>query len=194
MQDKNWFDRRLPIVNKVLLLAIVLINLYIIVLPFLPQATYVVRGVVSEKKEISTPEQRNQIDRSSDHLVIPRMNLDEKIWVGDNEKLVNKGIWHIPQSSTPDKGSNTVLVGHRFSYKDAAVLYHLDKVRVDDPITVAWGGKLYNYKVSETKIVKPSDVYVEDPTDESILTVYTCHPIWSIKERLVVVARLENIE
>ena len=122
------------------------------------------------------------------------MNLNEFIWVGNNEKLVNNGIWHIPHSSTPDKGSNTVLVGHRFTYKNTAVLYHLDKVKTGDPITVAWDGKLYNYVVSESKIVKPSDVYVEDPTEDSILTIYTCNPVWSTRERLVVVARLESVE
>src|SRR5699024_902953 len=97
-------------------------------------------------------------------------------------------------SSTPDKGGNTVLVGHRFSYKDAAVLYHLDKAKQDDPIVVAWDGKIYTYKVSESKIVKPTDIYVEAPSEDDRLTIYTCHPIWSVKERLVVVANLESIE
>ena len=194
MLKQNWFDRRLPIINKLLLTAIILINAYIILLPFLPKVSYEVSKFTSDTKSINTPEERKAIDRSKNHVVIPSMNLDEFIWVGNNEKLVSKGIWHIPHSSTPDKGSNTVLVGHRFTYKNTAVLYHLDKVKTGDPITVAWDGKLYNYVVSESKIVKPSDVYVEDPTEDSILTIYTCNPVWSTRERLVVVARLESVE
>ena len=194
MLKQNWFDRRLPIINKLLLTAIILINAYIILLPFLPKVSYEVSKFTSDTKSINTPEERKAIDRSKNHVVIPSMNLNEFIWVGNNEKLVNKGIWHIPHSSTPDKGSNTVLVGHRFTYKNTAVLYHLDKVKTGDPITVAWDGKLYNYVVSESKIVKPSDVYVEDPTEDSILTIYTCNPVWSTRERLVVVARLESVE
>lgn len=195
MLKLTWIDKNLRIINRVLLFLIIVINVYVIITPFLPQITYKVDSVVGKDiPKINTPEERKIIDRSYDHLVIPSMNLDEKIWIGDNEKLVNKGIWHIPHSSDPSKGSNTVLVGHRFSYKDAAVLYHLDKVSLGDAITVAWEGKLYNYKVSESKIVKPTDVYIEDPSNESRLTIYTCHPVWSIRERLVVVAKLESVE
>jgi sortase (surface protein transpeptidase) len=33
---------------------------------------------------------------------------------------------------------------------------------------------------------------VEAPTDEHILTLYTCTPLWSAKDRLVIKARLIN--
>ncbi len=190
----NWFDRHLRGINRSLLVIIILLNAYVLAAPFWPQASYRIAEAVSTTQDVDTPEARQEIDRSTDHIVIPRLRLDEKIWIGDNERLVNKGVWHIPHSSTPDKGSNTVLVGHRFSYKDPAVFYHLDKVEVGDPIVVAWDGKLYTYRVDGSKIVKPTDVYVEDPSDESMLTLYTCHPLWSIRERLVVTANLEAIE
>lgn len=191
---KSKLDKILSVVNKLLMIAILAINGYVIFAPFFPQASFVVSNVTKEKKDLSDTAQRADIDRSYDHLVIPAMGLDEKIWVGENEKLVNKGIWQIPHTSTPDKGSNTVLVGHRFTYKNTAVLYHLDKVNRDDYISVAWQGKIYTYKVSETKVVKPTDVYIEDPTEDSILTVYTCNPVWSTRERLVVIAKLESVD
>lgn len=190
----NWFDKNIRTINKLLFVLIIILNLYVIVSPFLPQATYRINDIITTDKKVETPEERRSIDRSTDRLLIPRMHLEEKVWIGDNEKLVNKGVWHIPHSSNPDAGSNTVLVGHRFSYKDPAVFYHLDKVQINDPVVVVWGGKLYTYKVTESKIVKPTDVYVEAPTEDSILTLYTCNPLWSIKERLVVVAKLESIE
>ncbi len=190
----KWLDRHIRLINRLLLAAILLINAYVVVAPFLPQASYQIGQVFSEPAQVETPEQRAVIDRSTDHIFIPKISLDQKIWFGDSPWLVNKGVWHIPKSSTPDKGSNTVLVGHRFTYKDPAVFYHLDKVEVDDPIVVAYGGKLYNYKVRETKIVNPTDVYVEDATQESILTLYTCHPVWSTRQRLVVIASLEGVE
>jgi LPXTG-site transpeptidase (sortase) family protein len=190
----EWFDRHLRKINWLMLLTIFLLNAYVLVTPFLPQVTYQVGQAFSEPIKVDTPEARAVIDRSTDHLVIPKISLDQKIWFGDSPWLVNKGVWHVPETSTPDKGSNTVLVGHRFSYKDAAVFYHLDKVAVDDPIIAAYGGKLYNYKVSEIKIVNPTDVYVEDPTEDDQLTLYTCHPLWSTRQRLVVVAKLESVE
>lgn len=190
----KWFDRHLRWVNRGILLLIILLNGYVLLTPFLPQVTYQVGQVFSEPAAVDTPEQRAVVDRGTDHVVIPKISLDQKIWFGDSPWLVNKGVWHIPRSSTPDKGSNTVLVGHRFTYKDPAVFYHLDKVEVGDPIIAVYSGKLYNYKVSEKKIVNPTDVYVEDPTDDSRLTLYTCHPVWSTRQRLVIVASLESIE
>lgn len=194
MIKKNWFDQHLKKINWMMLIAIILLNAYVIVTPFLPQVTYQVTQVFTEPQKVETPEQREVISRDADHVVIPKIGLDQKIWFGDSPWLVNKGVWHIPHSSTPDKGSNTVLVGHRFSYKDPAVFYHLDKLDIGDPIVAAYEGKLYYYKVRETKIVNPKDVYIEDPTDESILTLYTCHPLWSTRQRLVVIAELESIE
>lgn len=194
MTKRGWFDRHVRKINTLLLVSIVLLNAYVIVTPFLPQVTYQVAQVFSEPVQAETPEQRAEISRDTDHVVIPKIGLDQKIWFGNNEKLVNKGVWHIPHSSTPDKGSNTVLVGHRFSYKDPAVFYHLDKVSVGDPIVIAYSGKLYTYKVNETKIVKPTDVYVEEATEDDVLTLYTCHPLWSTKERLVLTAKLEAID
>lgn len=189
-----WFDRHLKKINWALLLAIILLNGYVIVTPFLPQVTYQVQQVFSEPQPVDTPEARAVIDRSYDHVIIPKISLDQKIWFGDNEKLVNKGVWHIPRSSTPDKGSNTVLVGHRFSYQDPAVFYHLDKVDVGEPIIVAYDGTLYTYRVQERKIVDPTAVHIEDPTSDNRLTIYTCHPLWSTRQRLVLIATLEATE
>lgn len=191
---KGWFDRHLRGINRTLLVLIIMLNAYVVVTPFLPQVTYQVKQAFTEPQAVDTPEQRAAIDRSTDHVVIPKIGLDQKIWFGDNPKLVNRGVWHIPRSSTPDKGSNTVLVGHRFTYKDPAVFYHLDKVGVGDPIIAVYQGKLYNYRVSETKIVNPDALHVEDPTEDDTLTIYTCHPVWSIRQRLVVVAKLESID
>lgn len=191
---RSWFDRNLRNINWVLIAGIVLLNAYILITPFLPQVTYKIESAFAEPVSIESSEDREAIDRSYNHLVIPKMNLDEKVLVGDSEKLVNQGIWQVADTSTPDQGSNTVLVGHRFSYKDPAVFYHLDKLAKDDIMTLAWDGKLYTYRVSETKIVQPTDVYIEEPTEESILTLYTCHPVWSTRERLVVIATLEATE
>lgn len=196
MLKRTWFDRHVRKFNWALLLCIILLNGYMVVLPFLPQVTYRVDQIFSEPDRVDTPEQRAGISREGDRVIIPKIDLDKKIWFGDNELLVDKGVWHIPRSSTPDKRSNTVLVAHRWSYKnpEAAVFYHLDKVEVGDPVMTVYGGKLYTYKVTEKKIVDPTDVYVEEPTEDERLTLYTCTPLWSTRQRLVLVASLESVE
>jgi LPXTG-site transpeptidase (sortase) family protein len=41
----------------------------------------------------------------------------------------------------------------------------------------------------ESKIVDPSAVEIEAPTTQKQLTLYTCTPIWTAKERLVIIAK-----
>ena len=71
------------------------------------------------------------------------MLLDQPILEGrDTYAVLNHGILRWPASSTPDKGGNTVLIGHRFTYSHPqGVFYYLDKVKVGDKLSVAWGNK-----------------------------------------------------
>jgi sortase A len=114
--------------------------------------------------------------------------LDEQILIGDNPSLLHKGVWNRPNSSSPPEAGNTVLTGHRFTYDGPATFYSLDKVQVGDAIVIYWEGKEYDYIVSETKVVPASAVEIEAPSNYSQLTLYTCTPLWSAKDRLVVVA------
>lgn len=123
-------------------------------------------------------------------LVIPALNMQEIIQEGPTEATLMKGVWHRPHTSDPSKGSNTVIAGHRFTYRGAAVFYNLDKVKVGDQIVMYWSGKKYQYEVSRTYIVPPTATEIEQPTDEPILTLYTCTPLWTSKSRLVVEAKL----
>lgn len=82
-----------------------------------------------------------------------------------------------------------MLVGHRFTYDGNGVFYHLDKLKVGDQLAVFWEGKKYQYTVTETKVVPATATEVEDQTQDPQLTLYTCTPLWSAKDRLVVIAK-----
>jgi len=189
---------KLARVNTVLLIAILLINGYVILLPLLPNLLYS-RDKHSPKataitKQTTTHSNNPPIAGDAEQLLIPSMVFDEKINEGRDISVLRQGLWRLPYSSTPDKGSNTVIVGHRFTYTNPqGTLYHLDKVRKGDPIAILWHGKKYQYSVTEIKEVKPNQVEVEAPTADSQLTIYTCTPLWNPKDRLVVVAKLEHI-
>lgn len=129
---------------------------------------------------------------AQNRLVVPSMMLDEPINDSKDQATLHKGLWRLPYTSSPDKQSNTVIVGHRFTYTNPrGLFYHLDKVRVGDEIGVFWQGKKYLYKVNQTKTVPPTAVNVEAPTDLPQLTLYTCAPLWWPKDRLVITAALE---
>ena len=188
--------------NGLLFLLIVVLNLYVLLLPLLPSVQLIfkkralasVNGlpyVTSQTGQEVANTARKDIPKDN-RLVMSSIALDEKIYSGNDLGLVNKGVWARPKPSTPPNGSNTVLVGHRFTYDGPATFYSLDKVRTDDTVSVYWEGKEYIYKVFGVNVVSSQTLSVEAPTEENILTLYTCTPLWSARDRLVIVARLTN--
>lgn len=187
-------DKNLKWINRLLLGVIILCNAYVLITPILPKLTFWAQTKVLDRNPISLqPSAVPEIDRTRNRLIIPSLRLDQAIHEGLDERTVHRGIWHRPNTSSPDKGSNTVLVGHRFSYSDPAVFYNLDQVKTGEQIAYVHNQKIYVYTIKEIKIVSPQAMEVEAPTDENRLTIYTCAPLWSTRDRLVVTAELENV-
>lgn len=183
--SKDWTLRRF---NNGLSLLVVLLAAYILLWPLLPEIRWWLKHdapIVSSSPSANVPVEPIP---SENTLVIPRMDLRQPILDGSGIDTVNRGIWRRPLTSTPSELGNTVLVGHRFTYQGASIFYHLDKLALGDNILIYWQGKAYNYKVSTIKIVFPNDANVEASTAERQLTLYTCTPLWTSAQRLVVIA------
>jgi len=132
---------------------------------------------------------------SQNRIIIPKIGVNAPIIESKNSEYgLSKGSWHVPESSTPDKGGNTVITGHRFKYlpPNNLTFYLFDKLEIGDIVSVLWKEKNYYYKIKETKIVKPTDLSILEPTKKSILTMFTCDPIYSQKNRLVIISELIN--
>ena len=136
-------------------------------------------------------------------LVIKKIGVDMPIVVTGkeyNEKdaydALNKGAWLYTTTSTPDKGSNTVLAGHRYKYLPPAsnTFYFLDKISRGDEISIYWQGREYQYRVSDTQIVPPEDLSVLEPSTTPTLTLITCTPLFTIKNRLIITAKLIGVQ
>lgn len=130
-------------------------------------------------------------DKDGNWLVIPKMGVDSAIYEGGVEML-NRGVWHLPRTSTPDKGGNTVLSAHRWLYEppDPRTFWNIDKVEVGDEVYIKWQDKEYTYRVISTEVVTPDRVDILQPTTEPILTFFSCTPLYSTSHRLVVKAEL----
>ena len=178
--------------NDGLSLVVVSLALYILIFPLLPAASWWVKyeaPIVSVQRQSNViPVQPEDIP-AENTLSIPALGLREEILEGQSVATVDKGVWRRPNTSTPDRASNTVLVGHRFTYRGAAVFYNLDKIKIGDELALYWEGKAYTYKVFAINVVTPEADIVEQPTSEPILTLYTCTPLWSSKQRLVIQAQ-----
>ncbi len=180
--------------NTVLSVIVVALSLYIVALPLVPNVTYEINKLTNIKPSLvraNTPgEPSKPVEEfpSENTLVIPSINLQKTIFDGDSIRTLEQGVWRRPATSDPTRGSNTVLVGHRYGYNGNGVFYHLDKVNKGDNIVLYWQGKKRTYTVTTVKVVEPDDAQVEAPTKSPILTLYTCTPMWSFTNRLVIVA------
>lgn len=185
-------------INRCLAIVIITINLYFVIAPFYPvvhfwwQRTFSktaaqLQSVVDQQKTNNTS--TTTITRDGRHIVIPKLALDTPVLNEANNTYATAGAWHRARTSTPGHGSNTVIVGHRFTYANpSGVFYHLDKLATGDEILLMWDNKSYIYKVTGSRVVPATETSVEDPTESELLTLYTCTPLWSAKDRLVITA------
>jgi LPXTG-site transpeptidase (sortase) family protein len=200
---RNWNLRR---TNNVLLSLIILVNLYVVVAPFTPAVIFWYKQhhtkTQANLNNLLHPKQTNNsapqaAPPTQNSLVVPSMLLNTPILEGTirNEyKTLDQGVWRWPEGSTPDKGGNTILIGHRFTYTNPrGVFYELNKISVGDEIGVFWGGKEYLYKTLSVSVVPPSQTSILNQTTQSELTLYTCTPTWNPENRLIVVASLDSI-
>ncbi len=189
---------RLRHVNHGLSVVAVLLGLYIALSPFIPQFLYWLRdtspaaiapyaGALAEENNNSDPRPLPKENR----IVIPELSLNEEIKEGSDIGVIASGAsWRRPQTSTPDKGGNTVIVAHRYYASSASTFYNLDKVEPRQHIGVYWDEKEYIYEVESVKVVAATATEIENQTIEPTLTLYTCHPLWTARDRLVVTAKL----
>lgn len=184
-------------VNNLLSVVVICLGLYIALTPFLPQIAFLLRD---DSPEASAPYQGALAESvgsttqtappKENRLVIPSIQLDEPVVESNSIAAIKDGgTWRRPKTSNPVLGGNTVIVGHRFYGSNTSTFYHLDKVLVGQKLALYWDGVEHIYEVTETKVVEAEAVEIERNTDESQLTLYTCTPIWTAKQRLVVIAK-----
>ncbi len=135
--------------------------------------------------ELATPK--------DNRLVIPSIGVNMPILEGPTQKTLDRGgIWHIPKTSDPVKGGNIVLSGHRWQYlpPSSTTLYLLDKVKIGEPVLVYWKGQEYDYTIDGRQVVNPDRVDILKDTPQPKLTIFTCTPLYSTKQRLVLFGHL----
>lgn len=103
---------------------------------------------------------------------------------------LRKGPGHYPSTVDPGEAGNAAFAGHRVTY--GAPFHGIDLLEAGDEIVVTTLRGRFAYRVAEQRVVAPSDTRALEPTDDARLTLTTCHPELSARERLVVVASLDG--
>jgi sortase A len=124
-------------------------------------------------------------------LDIPKIQLDNKVLVeGVGREELRKGPGHVPSTVLPGQEGTFGVSGHRTTY--GAPFYRLNELTKGDTITVVTREAIYTYTVTRTAIVRPTDVQVLDNVRgpdgklKATITLTTCHPRYSARQRLVV--------
>ena len=132
---------------------------------------------------------------------IPRLgsNWRESVLHGIGENNLKKNLGYYPGSALPGAIGNFAVAGHRMTQEQP--FRDLDKLVIGDPIIVQVGKKIYVYTVVKSKVAKPTDIREIYPVPgkpnaiatKAMLTLTTCHPKNSAKERLIVNAVLDSV-
>jgi LPXTG-site transpeptidase (sortase) family protein len=196
---KSNIHRRL---NNVLTIVVVILALYVVVFPYIPE----IRWRLSKRKPIApyvgvlakevTAVATKPIPQDN-RIVLPSAQVDlpilegSGVWVIDNGGSLRKNLW----TESPKDDGNTVIIGHRFSYaKPTGGFYYLEKVQVGDKLAIYWQGEELLYVVVETKTVPNTAIEIENNTPDRTLTLYTCTPVFTAENRLVVTAKPYKVE
>ncbi len=143
-------------------------------------------------------------------LRIPRLGEDytRVVLEGTEEKQLAQGPGHYVDSAMPGEQGNVALAGHRVG--KGSPFLELDAMQAGDPVVVETRDSWFVYRVlgdddpsgiPGMQIVSPTTVSVVSPTPDAAadaaptgayLTLTTCHPRYSARQRLIIHARLDG--
>jgi sortase A len=124
-------------------------------------------------------------------LRIQRLGVNVAVLSGTDDWTLNRAVGHIEGTPKPGDDGNVAMAGHRDGF-----FRPLKDIAVGDIIEVASGERVDRYRVSQTLIVAPTDVWVLDRTETPTLTLVTCYPFYfigSAPKRFIVRAAREDV-
>jgi len=153
---------------------------------------------------VLTPTPIEPVDREFS-LIIPKINANARVIkdvdpynAAEYQLALTKGVAHAATSALPNEKGNTFIFAHSAgnwyqANQFNAVFYLLNKLVKGDEIIVYYKNKDFHYTVSETKLVKGSEVnYLKSSSDREQLTLMTCWPPGTTLKRLIVIAKLST--
>jgi sortase A len=148
--------------------------------------------------KILLQESASEVGEAFGTLRIAAIELDVAMVEGVRRRDLKKGPGHLSGSPLPGQPGNAVVSGHRTTY--GAPFGDIGELAPGDRIEVETALGVHVYEVREAPdrcrdeeglcVVKPTDLWVTEPLEGAWLTLTTCHPKFSARQRLIVFAEL----
>ncbi len=190
LRSHQWARRGLSVLSVALLAGAVGLLGY-------PLYTNFYQGRVQDRltDELASPElQRKYRERkievgdSLTRIEIPKLNVDTIVVEGTTASALRAGAGHYKDTPLPCENGNVAIAGHRTTY--GKPFANVDQLKEGDLIILTTPVGTCTYQVSKQPfIIAPTnlDVIADTPTTRE-LTLTTCHPKHSARQRLVVKA------
>ncbi len=125
-------------------------------------------------------------------LTIPSIDLEKIVIEGVRTSDLEDGPGHFPETPLPGQYGNAAIAGHRTTHGQP--FNRIDELQVGDEVIVETVVGRFTYLVTGQIIVSPNDYQQVIPTTDptvATLTLTSCHPKFSAKQRIVVTAVLD---
>jgi sortase A len=120
-------------------------------------------------------------------LRIPHIHANYVMVEGTDAGPLRKGPGHYPATPLPGMPGTVGVAGHRTTY--LAPFNKLDKLRKGDEVRLEMPYAVVTYRVEQTRIVKPTAVWVTRRVGYNRLVMTACHPKYSAAKRIVIFGR-----
>jgi sortase A len=138
------------------------------------------------RTKMKRPAKNKQLAR----MVIPRIKKDLIVVEGAAAEDLKTGPGHYTGMPFPGEEGNVGIACHRTTFGQPC--FNLDLLQTNDPIFFQAAYGTFRYEVREQTIVGPKDktVLAPAPPGSHWLTITTCHPKYTARQRLVIRAEL----
>ena len=154
-------------------------------------------------KRLPSPERRlafaaRAFDRRSEagdplgRIRMPSIGVSTVVVAGTDGASLRKRPGHYPGPPLPGARGTVGIAGHRTTY--GAPFRRINELRRGQTVLVDMPQGRFVYRVQRTRIVAPTALWVKRRRPYDRLILSACHPLYSAERRIVVFARLEEVE
>ncbi|WCO66500.1 class E sortase [Iamia majanohamensis] len=124
-------------------------------------------------------------------LRIPSLDVDVVVVEGTTQDALRAGAGHYPETALPCGAGNVAIAGHRTTF--GKPFSRLDELAPGAEVSLETPVGTCTYRAeAPAEVVAPEDTHLVAPTDDARLTLTTCHPRGSARQRLVLSATLDG--